>query len=355
MHLRLEQAVELLDGQKLVAQPAVERLHVRVLPWRTGLDVAAGGAREPAPVAQGVGRELGPVVTADVAGRCPPPGDDPVERGGGGVGVDAPGGHHRQRLARVLVDDVEQLQDPPVRGLVELGVQRPDVVRPLSTRGLTGHRPVTSGSVELVRKLLTISQLDQTTALMSDSLQSHARLLSGDREMPSYAASYPCASPGNSRCSAPRAPSPSGAGCAFWNPVPDTARRARHPRAVTVVQGRCARPSPRPRATPALPTHRLLGEHREASAECSLVWLVPGLPGGCGHATKRPLELASGALREARLWHPLPHLWHASPVPTRPGARLRRWRARVARRYRQSSARPIGKERGEEHPGPLRC
>ena len=31
-------------------------------------------------------------------------------------------GHHRQRLARVLVDDVDQLQDPPVCGLVELGI-----------------------------------------------------------------------------------------------------------------------------------------------------------------------------------------------------------------------------------------
>ena len=50
-HLRLEQAVELLDGQELVAQPAVERLDVRLLPRRTGLDVAAARAGEPAPVA----------------------------------------------------------------------------------------------------------------------------------------------------------------------------------------------------------------------------------------------------------------------------------------------------------------
>ena len=139
-HLRLEQAVELLDGQELVAQPAVERLHVRVLPRRTGLDVAAARAAEPAPVAQGVGRELWTVVAADVPRRRPAPGDDPVERGGGGIGVDAPGGHDRERLPRVLVDDVEQFQDPPVRGLVELEVERPDVVRPLGTeppRGLS--------------------------------------------------------------------------------------------------------------------------------------------------------------------------------------------------------------------------
>ena len=91
-HLRLEQAVELLDGQELVAQPAVERLDEWVFPRRTGFDVAAARTAEPAPVAQRVGRELGPVVAADVPRRRPAPGDDPVERGGGGVGVDALGG-----------------------------------------------------------------------------------------------------------------------------------------------------------------------------------------------------------------------------------------------------------------------
>ena len=81
-------------------------------------------------------------VTTDVPRRRPAPGDDAVERGGGGIGVDAPGGHDRERLPRVLVDDVEQLQDPPVRGLVELEVQRPDVVRPLSPQPHGGHRRV---------------------------------------------------------------------------------------------------------------------------------------------------------------------------------------------------------------------
>ena len=87
------------------------------------------------------------------------------------------------------------------------------------------------------------------------------------------------------------------------------------PRAVTVVQGRCVRPSPLPRATPALPSHRLLGEHREASAECSLVWLVPGLPGGCGHATKRPLKLASGARARPACGIPSPTCGAASQCP----------------------------------------
>ena len=90
-HLRLKQAVELLDGQELVAQPAVERLDEWVFPRRTGLDVAAGGAGEPAPVAQGVGRELGSIIATDVPRRRSAPGDDPVEGAGGGVGGDAPG------------------------------------------------------------------------------------------------------------------------------------------------------------------------------------------------------------------------------------------------------------------------
>ena len=51
-----------------------------------------------------------------------------------------PGGHDRERLPRVLVDDVEQLQDPPVRGLVELEVQRPNVVRPLGPQPGGRHR-----------------------------------------------------------------------------------------------------------------------------------------------------------------------------------------------------------------------
>ena len=59
---------------------AVERLDVWVLPRRAGLDVAAACAGEPAPVAQGVGRELGPLVATDVRRRRPVPGDDPLER-----------------------------------------------------------------------------------------------------------------------------------------------------------------------------------------------------------------------------------------------------------------------------------
>jgi hypothetical protein len=43
---------------------------------------------------------------------------------------------HRERLAGVLVDDVGQLQPPAVGGLVELEVDRPDVVGPLGLQPL---------------------------------------------------------------------------------------------------------------------------------------------------------------------------------------------------------------------------
>ena len=54
--LRLEQRTELLDRQQFVAQPAVERLDVRVLPGRARLDVAGPRPRGVAPVAQRVRR-----------------------------------------------------------------------------------------------------------------------------------------------------------------------------------------------------------------------------------------------------------------------------------------------------------
>jgi hypothetical protein len=60
-HLGLEQGGEGLHGEQFVAEPAAEALHLRVLPWCAGLDVAGARAGEPAPVAQGVGGQLGPL------------------------------------------------------------------------------------------------------------------------------------------------------------------------------------------------------------------------------------------------------------------------------------------------------
>ena len=45
---------------------------------------------------------------------------------------------HRERFTGVLVDDVGQLQPPAIGGLVELEVDRPDVIGPLGTQPLGG-------------------------------------------------------------------------------------------------------------------------------------------------------------------------------------------------------------------------
>ncbi len=109
--------------------PAVEALDPGVLPRDAGVDEDRVGAVEPAPVGDGVGDELGPVVEADV-GRGAPLGRQALEAGDDPVGVDGALDVDGQALAGELVDDVQQLEHPPVGGLVELEVERPDDVRP---------------------------------------------------------------------------------------------------------------------------------------------------------------------------------------------------------------------------------
>jgi hypothetical protein len=62
--------------------------------------------------------------------------DQAVQHRYGGVGIDAALDDDGQRLAGVLVDDVERLEDPPIGGLVELVVQRPHVI------GMGGRQPL---------------------------------------------------------------------------------------------------------------------------------------------------------------------------------------------------------------------
>jgi hypothetical protein len=61
-HLCLEECVELLNRQNLVAHVRTEGLHERVLPRRSWLDVARSRARETASVSKRVGGQLGSVV-----------------------------------------------------------------------------------------------------------------------------------------------------------------------------------------------------------------------------------------------------------------------------------------------------
>ena len=78
-HLGFEQRLEGLDVEQLVAQLAVERLDERVLPRAARLDVDGAGRREPTPVPQRVGGELGAVVHAQELG-CRPLGGHEASR-----------------------------------------------------------------------------------------------------------------------------------------------------------------------------------------------------------------------------------------------------------------------------------
>jgi hypothetical protein len=78
--LGLGEAGEELDGQELVAEPGAEAFDVGVLPRRAGLDVGAPRPAEPAPVAQGVGGQLGTVLTPDERRRGATLADQAVEQ-----------------------------------------------------------------------------------------------------------------------------------------------------------------------------------------------------------------------------------------------------------------------------------
>jgi hypothetical protein len=86
-----------------------------------------------------VGGQLRAVVTAHVHGRAAQ-GGEPVKDGDGLVCVDGSRDVHRERLASELVDDVEQLDDAAVGGLIELEVDGPDVVGPLRAQPIGRHR-----------------------------------------------------------------------------------------------------------------------------------------------------------------------------------------------------------------------
>ena len=85
---------------------------------------------EAAPVPQGVGGELGPVVAANELGVAARLADDLVEAGDGGVGVDGVLDEVGEGLAGELVDDVEDLDRPAGGGDVELVVECPHVIGP---------------------------------------------------------------------------------------------------------------------------------------------------------------------------------------------------------------------------------
>ncbi len=112
------EAVEGLQVEELAAEVAVERLDVEVLPGHPGFDVAGSDAGVAALLFQCLGDEFGAVVATDVDGCSPSALDQALEDGNGLVSVDRAGGKAGERLAGVLVGDVEDLDRPAVCGLV---------------------------------------------------------------------------------------------------------------------------------------------------------------------------------------------------------------------------------------------
>jgi len=104
--LRLEQGVEALSVQALVAQPAVERLDVAVLPGAARLGEQRLHVDPPQPAAPRPRRELRAVVRADVGRRSAPHAEvgEHVEHI---LRTQPPRDLDRQALARVLVDHGE--------------------------------------------------------------------------------------------------------------------------------------------------------------------------------------------------------------------------------------------------------
>jgi hypothetical protein len=82
----------------------------------------------------------GPLSQRMNSGARPAERDQVLECDDGGVGVDAPFALHRKRLAGELVNDVQQLHDPPVGGLVELEVKRPHLIRAHGAKPARRHR-----------------------------------------------------------------------------------------------------------------------------------------------------------------------------------------------------------------------
>ena len=137
--LGVEQRVEAVDVQALVAEPAVERLDVPVVPGRAGRDVEQAGAGA-GPVGHRVADELGAVVGSEHRGGAAD-GDEVLEVGGEPVRGDRPFDEPADALAGVLVDDGADLDRTALLVRVELEVHRPHEVRCDRCRGVDGRRP----------------------------------------------------------------------------------------------------------------------------------------------------------------------------------------------------------------------
>jgi hypothetical protein len=132
------QAQEQLPVEQLVSKPAVEALHVTVLPRARLLDVERANARPRQPFLDLLSHELGPVVAPKMLGRTTH-GEQVLQRHDHVPSGERPRHLDRQTLPRELID---HHQDP----------QLPAVFRPLREEVVAPHmvpmgRPVTDAPI----------------------------------------------------------------------------------------------------------------------------------------------------------------------------------------------------------------
>ena len=117
-YLRLEQRVEALTVEALVPEPAVKRLDGAILPGAARLDEERLHGHALEPVTHGLGGELGAVVRADVGGNSAP--HEALGEAGALLDGGEPSGNDDcEALARVLIDDHEELQRSPIGSALE--------------------------------------------------------------------------------------------------------------------------------------------------------------------------------------------------------------------------------------------
>src|SRR4051812_37595874 len=107
---RLRFALEILTVEELVADLAMERLRVTVLPRATRRDRQRPGARPFQPRSNDLRHELRAVVAADPMRRAPAHRRDPGQDDTDLLGRHAPSRLQREAFTRVLINEAQPLE-----------------------------------------------------------------------------------------------------------------------------------------------------------------------------------------------------------------------------------------------------
>ena len=126
-YFRFEQRGEDLSVEQFVAESAVERLAVAVLPWTAGLDVVGRDAGGRKPLLDFVRNELWAIIGSNV-GRRAVRLDQSLEHGDDIAPSDVEGDENGQALSSEVVDHRKNLDLPAVVETIEQEVVAPYVI-----------------------------------------------------------------------------------------------------------------------------------------------------------------------------------------------------------------------------------